>query len=264
LRAKTATELIGVFEQEDPTDLIQLPTVFEDGTVIPGEAEDLFEQGLYASKVPIVIGTTKEEIKVFLILVPGATADDEVYQAAASIGSDLFKAQTDGIARRLRAHDDQPDVFVYHFHWGAFQEDGSSPIPAPWDLLIGAGHSIDIAFFLGNESWFLPQIFTQQNRPGRLALTDGIMEYMARFARTNGPNGGGLPLWEPWSNVVGGPKSLILDADESQAHISMANEEFEACAVLASWQARLTPGVYEAALELLSDFGRFVGEGCPE
>jgi para-nitrobenzyl esterase len=55
------------------------------------------------------------------------------------------------------------------------------------------------------------------------------MSYVASFITSGDPNraGGGLPVWETWSNNPGGPKSIIFDADFTQAKISMMNQEFK-------------------------------------
>jgi len=46
---------------------------------------------------------------------------------------------------------------------------------------------------------------------------------LAAFARSGDPNNAelGVVVWEPWSDVEGGPKKLIFDADETNVQLEM-------------------------------------------
>ena len=65
-----------------------------------------------------------------------------------------------------------------------------------------------------------------------------MMDYWSEFARTGKPNRdqSGLPIWSPWSNIKGQPKTILLDADLEKIKIAMSNIE-------------LTLGDIEAALK---------------
>ena len=65
LRSKPADQLLGVYETTG-FGMISFPFIFEDGTVIPEAGFDVLETGNYPNKVPIIIGSNKEETKIFL------------------------------------------------------------------------------------------------------------------------------------------------------------------------------------------------------
>jgi para-nitrobenzyl esterase len=69
--------------------------------------------------------------------------------------------------------------------------------------------------------------FSEKNRPGRVALSNAMMDHWAQFCRTGNPNreGSGLPKWEPWSNLEGFPKTILLDADYNHLKIEMSRKE---------------------------------------
>jgi len=148
---------------------------------------------------------------------------------------------------------------VYQFLWGAYDEDGQSPIPEPYDLKLGSAHSLDIPFFLGNEvfnEYMTDWVFTEENRPGRLELSDTMMTYTSQFARNGMPNvpGSDLPLWKPWSNDEGEPKLILFDADENQADISTSKMELTLESVMTAMKAQVTEPLYSEVLRYLLSF----------
>ncbi len=239
LRSKTPDELLAGYESA-LFGMIAFPFIFEDGTVIPETGFETLEQGTYPSKVPMVIGSNKDETKLFLFLDPAFVGKDELYQRVTAYTSDLWKAVgVDEVARALRSNEDQPDVYVYQFLWGAAGEAGESVLPDPWGARLGACHGLDIPFFFGSDDSFESLgsvLFTEQNRPGKEALSAAMMAYAASFARTGDPNPteGGLVEWEPWSNAAGGPKCILLDAGLEAASISMSGEELTEASVKAT------------------------------
>jgi len=153
---------------------------------------------------------------------PPNSTDRELYDACAKYSSLYWEAAgIDSIARILKKH--QKDVYCYEFKWG-----GKGSGPAPFDFLIGAGHTFDLPFFFGwDHDCFGNISFTKENEKGRKDLQKSIMSYVASFAASGNPNKpkSGLPKWELWSNKAGEPKRIIFDADYKQAKISMMNEE---------------------------------------
>ena len=70
----------------------------------------------------------------------------------------------------------------------------------------GAFHSADLWYWFGTlENCWRP--FTEEDQ----ALSDAMVDYLANFARTGDPNGGGLPVWE---TAQSSGRSLWLDASE--------------------------------------------------
>ena len=155
-------------------------------------------------------------------------AKAELYDLAARYQSDGWKVMAvDQLARIMRSHADQPPVYAYQFMWGAGGLK-KSVLSLPYNLLMGACHAMEIDFVFGTEAVSLGgYVFDEKNRPGRVALSQAMMDYWAQFARTGDPNrkGSGLPQWKAWSNGKGAPKTIFLDADYNNLKIKMSKQE---------------------------------------
>ncbi|MBN1474043.1 MAG: carboxylesterase/lipase family protein [Syntrophaceae bacterium] len=239
LKSKSAEEFLETYPEGPTVGMIRIPNTFLDGTVLPLDIYKAFKSGKY-NKVPVILGTNKEEAKLFLRLdktfspwtrdgsLFSDPAKGELYTLAAKYQSDGWKVMgVDNIARIFKTNEGQPDVFAYQFLWGAGGLK-DSVIRAPFGLLLGACHAMEIDFVFGTEKTSLgPYAFIPKNRAGRVALSEAMMDYWAHFARTGNPNreGSGLPLWQPWSNAKGAPKTILLDADLENTKIEMSNQE---------------------------------------
>lgn len=269
LRSKSAEELFACYEQMG-FGMILFPNIFTDGTVIAADGFDTFRAGTYPNKVPIILGSTKEELKLFLFMDRYFAGKDKLYQIVASYGSDLWKVSgVDDVARELTSHEDQPGVYVYQFLWGAGGDIGESPIPDSWGFKLGACHSLDVPFFLGNDTFnglMTDWVFTEANRPGREDLSDAMMAYVAQFARTGDPDKprADVPEWKPWTNVADEPKCILFDAASDVADIAMSTVELTISGVMETMQSEVAEPLCSEALEYLSSFilvSRFMENG---
>lgn len=213
-----------------------LPKLFLDGHVIV--ADDA-----YPNAVPLLIGTNRDEARLFLVGKRDLVAKPELYLPTARHLSQQWKlGGADSIARAITAQPKSPPVFVYEFLWG--HNAGGEPVVDPKAAyLLGASHSLDIDFFLNHPDGPMRQILAEQivgkpldtaaNRPGRVALTAAIQDYLGAFMRTGNPNAGSgtLPVWQPWSNAAGGPRSLLLDATREGTDIRMNTRETTAAGI---------------------------------
>lgn len=238
--------------------MIDNPAILRDGFVIPREGFDAFTDGACANKVPLLIGSNREELKIFLYFTRCLSWKSDLYQALAKYGSALWKAAgVDGVARKLSAAPGQSPVYAYEFAWGTPDAAGQSPLPGNWGRKLGAFHGLEISFFLGTDTIFgLLQHFllTGRNRPGRAALSEAMMSYAANFAKNGDPNGtggGSFPVWEPWSNAPGGPKCIVLDAAGDTYDIAMSRLEYTEEGVLAAVRAELAEPLRGRVLEML-------------
>jgi len=249
LRGTSAGRILARFEDR-MFGMSDSPTLFRDGTVLPADGYRALETGAYGSRVPLVIGSNADEIKMFRAFDRSIDWASGVYHASSRYASDLWKAASvDAVARRLLSHADQPPVYAYYFRWGALRDDGTSVLPKSWGRRLGSFHSLEIPFFLGTDTvngvmqWFL---YTRRNEPGRLALSAAMMAAIAHFIRTGDPNGPGAPAWAAWSNEPGGPRSLVLDADERRALIAMSTVEYTREAAEKALRAAVAPADADA------------------
>jgi para-nitrobenzyl esterase len=214
--------------------------IFEDGHVLPGNTVSTLKAGNYA-KVPVIIGCTTEEFKLFipfLFVNPGTLYDviqaydpdnpeatfnlkellDPIiwpllyaYDPLAKLGQQIFQEYgVDYVAKTLRGFQNQ--VYAYKFAW--------DDEPYPFDFFIGAGHAMDLPFLFGtfiqDKTSLCSFAWSGANKSGRDLLSSKIMDYYAQFARTGDPNrpGSSLPKWTQWSNEKDAPKRIIFDAGD--------------------------------------------------
>jgi para-nitrobenzyl esterase len=94
LRFRTANQLLSAYENTG-LGMISFPIIFQDGTVILEGGLDALETGEYPNKVPIIIGSNKEETKIFLAFAGSAfSGNDALYQKVALVTSDLWTPTT--------------------------------------------------------------------------------------------------------------------------------------------------------------------------
>ena len=131
----------------------------------------------------------------------------------------------------------QSDVYAYRFLYGTYRYDPSnncepdplafnawldlrvfpSPLTGPnMGLMFGACHMLDVPFFFGNFEFLGLEdaIFNVFSYPGYEYLSDGMIAYVAQFARTGDPGDVDGVVWTPWANTVTGPR-ILFDADQA-------------------------------------------------
>jgi para-nitrobenzyl esterase len=237
--------------------MVDIPTVLRDGTVIPLNGYEALTTGDYPNKVPVILGSNADELKIFLRFATGISWQSDLYQAISRYGSRRWKVSgVDEVARRLTAHPDQPPVYAYFFRWGTIDAEGTSQLPNRWGEELGATHGLDVPFFLGHDTvvGFLQAfLFSPQSSPGRRALSAAMMRYVAGFVRTGNPNppDGSLPEWAPWSRAPGGPKFIVFDTKGDEPVLRMSSEEITDEQVMASAGAELPEPLRSRTLDWL-------------
>ena len=247
LRAQSAREIVGLVKTSSMR-VRAWPSVILDGRVMPAEGFEVLAKGNYANKVPVIIGSNKDELKYFLNYTKFFDSETAFYEAAGRYGSDMWRAVgVDAIADALTSAPCRPPVYVYRFDWGSPGPDGSSVLPGDWGRRVGSFHGMEVSFFLGNDTCLGPLftglLFTKGNRPGREALSADIMAYLASFAATGDPNGTGLglPPWPAWRAAES--RFLVLDADNENSRIHPGQGKLTREMVYALIESELAPQV---------------------
>jgi para-nitrobenzyl esterase len=204
--------------------------------VLPSDGFEALADPWRRADVPIIIGTNREETKLFLQL--AISPRDSHYQRLVELSSLLWKAEgadnvADAYGRYPAAGDGPPagKVYLYRFDWGAPDEEEENVMGGIPSRRLGASHAMEIPFFLQTDglfgSGFPLRIYTKANKNGRQALQSAIGEYLAAFARAGDPNHGinSKPgdriFWEPWNPVSEKPNFLVLDAGLKQLSLRL-------------------------------------------
>ncbi len=227
LRGKTADEIWAplVAGGEGEANLFDdLPMMFRDGTVLPSRPfHDAFGRGEH-HRVPIVLGTNRDETKAFMSGDPEYVRmwfgfipqirDWDVFERDARYTSDLWKADgADEIASALYRH--QPGgVWVYRFDW----DEAGKRLWIDVGRMVGAAHGLEIPFVFGTfDMGFLAAMFDEENESGRLQLSGAMMSYWTRFAASGDPDrgrDGDLPAWTAWDEATDStPRTLLFDTE---------------------------------------------------
>lgn len=218
------------------------PTVFKDGTVLRGEGVGAFDVPEKYNQVPVIIGSTVEEGKIFMYAAGlYKTWGPIVYQGFGRRASQIARIMTlDDIANRLAAHSTQPGVYCYLFQFGMFRSCGYNAWPLDegpndrmsWAIALGSFHGLDIPFTFGMVKKFplffsiASKLFREDNRAGYEKLSKAMMDYFAAFARTGIPKPEGLPEWTQWPGRknIQRERFMLFDANDTEAVLKMGYE----------------------------------------
>jgi len=127
LRSKTPAEIFRAYGKDAFEGLLQFPNVFADGDVVAsGDPIELLGRPDGWNRVPVMIGTTKNEDKLFLFADPRYVR--RLFGVVPRVrDSDQFLATADALATMWKATGadrpadtmwhTQPNVYVYRFDW---------------------------------------------------------------------------------------------------------------------------------------------------
>ncbi len=206
--------------------VLDFPNTFRDGYVLPLDAGlQAFAKGSY-NKVPVMLGTNRDEQKLFMFMEPGNVGkrlwfwqhleDPEAYEREAYYMSLRWRITgAEAPARAIEA-----PVYVYRFDW----DELATPLGMDFPAMIGAAHGLEMPFVLGEMSMgaFDQLLMTEENAAGRAQLTESMMRYWGNFARSGNPNlGAEVPTrWEPWA----GTEQYIVFDTEADGGIRMSTD----------------------------------------
>ncbi|OLS98507.1 carboxylesterase [Pseudonocardia sp. CNS-004] len=214
------------------------PRVLADGALLPADHHAAIATGAYRD-IPVLAGNTLEEGKLFGSAIgayrpndydrftlqyefdpdqpTGLTVDDLIadrYLPADGPGG--WNAAADELTRSIFTGIVQDSMgsmqaagndHLYYYQFGWNQQ------PAPFDTVYGAVHAMDLPFvFRTFDEGFFDFAFSRRNEPGRLQLSDLMMDAVRAFVHTGNPHHPGLGApWDQW------PRSIVLDATDQQA-----------------------------------------------
>ncbi len=240
------------------TGMFDWPSAVPDGRLLPPDGFARFASGDYPNKVPLIIGSTRDEVGAFLAIEPGIASLDPGYVPAMRYGSELWKARyVDGVAGAIAARGDGQRVYSYRFDWGSAAANGKSELPFGLGTRLGAFHSLDVPFFLGTDVILGPVlgrlVLTRDNAPSRRAVSSLILSYLGSFARTGDPNAeGASPAW-PEYGASGGKWIALGNPDARGPGIVMEGGRSEG-AIAAEMLAELGEKRARRAMALLPFF----------
>jgi para-nitrobenzyl esterase len=222
LRGKPAVDVLAVYEAGF-SGMLDLPLQYADGRVLP--AEPAHTPGLFADasrfqRVPVILGTNRDEEKLFMVRNPEHVEqrfgvfprfkDEKSYMRFAAYMSDAWKVRgADDLARAMTAAG-HAEVYVYRFDW----DEESEVLGFDLAKALGAAHGLEIAFVFGHFAGPLgaPYLYDESRIGARDALATSMMSYWAAFAHMGAPGrgrDGKLPLWQPWG--TDGHHTFVLD-----------------------------------------------------
>jgi para-nitrobenzyl esterase len=196
------------------------PNPIRDGVVLPqAPVEEVFRSGQW-NRVPVIIGTNRDEVTTFLAEKPEharllfgkipVLRDRRRYRKEVSYQARLWRvAGVDSIADAMLegAH---KDVWTYRFDW---DEAPRIPVVRP-DILLGAAHGMEMSFAFGdlNAEFDIFNVATRFNRPGRVALTNDMVQIWSSFVAGELPEEKTAGLWRRRAAATDAPDSLIFDS----------------------------------------------------
>jgi len=231
LYGKVPAELLQAYEPV-VAGMFALPELLRDGTVFPkDDPMTLLSDVSTYNEVPAILGTNRDENKVFMSLNPeylklGGVKDQAYYDLIAGYLDRGWKANgADEIAIVLRKSQG-PSVYVYRFDW----DEEPRLLGAGMGKGVGAGHGVEIAFVFNNfQSLIMTYslFYPGEDDPGRKALAESMSSYWVQFAYTGSPARGreGREIeWSPWNNPSGEDKFIAFDTPEGGG-IKMSSDE---------------------------------------
>jgi para-nitrobenzyl esterase len=208
---------------------LDMPTIVQDGTVIPAmDVKTTFSTGEY-HKVPVILGTNRDEYKLFLLSREDYTTEvaDTVpliqnsgdYQLAGKYYSEAW-----GITSMYELADamsqNQDDVYVYRFDW----DEEPNLVVLNMANVLGAAHGLEIGYTMNNPDLAVTPsltfaLFTNKNKAGRTYLADTMSSYWANLALAGSPAQGvdsNLPQWTTWTTDISAERLMAFDTQEDQ------------------------------------------------
>ena len=198
--------------------LPEVPRMIRDGVVIPQEGtRAVFERG-GQHPVPLITGTNRNELKLFMALSPSLVdvwfgmqyfiRDEALYDRIDYYSTGAWKARAVDSVAMLET---PAPVWAYRFDW----DEEPSFLWTDFSKVFGAAHAFEIPFVSGSIAFasnLEAMMFSDENRASVRELSRAMMGYWANFARIGQPaDGAGVgPVWTTWAESR---SHLLFDTD---------------------------------------------------
>lgn len=234
LRSKTPQQLIPHYPDR-AMGMYALPQLIQDGTVLPQtDLVNVFADADDFNAVPLMIGSNRDEMKLFLISDPTLVEtrwglvreviDAERFEQQNRYLSDYWKADAVDQLADIISQAHPGNVWAYRFDW----DEGGSNFMADYAQLLGAAHSLELSFVFGQWSGLmLPGVFTDSNRHSYEPLSAAMMAYWGAFAHAGNPgdaDGRTTQIWQSWGEGSSPQGQFIVFDSETDGGIRMSND----------------------------------------
>lgn len=228
LRSKTPAELLKAIAPDQTADVTGTTGIpygaNVDGYLLPTTTEQILSKG-QQNKVPIMIGTNKNEALGFIRDIPLETEGQFRFALQVLFGPELNAVAnrypvSDYGTFRLAADAIVTDKFFFCPTRTAFRALAKSKTQTYVYLFSraleskkqnGAEHGLELGFVFNT----LAKINATPPTADELKLSDTMLQYWSNFAKTGNPNGAGLPSWPLYKK--NGDQTFILDVNTSTA-----------------------------------------------
>jgi para-nitrobenzyl esterase len=223
LRAIDMSQFVGAYYAL-PVDHMQ-PAIIADDIVIPAAGlSAALADPQYAKNVPVMAGTTRDEITLWIglnryfvdadypltrLLPPRMTIRDEaLYRFWTQIRSRGWREQgVDGPLAALESAG-YDTLFAYRFDWN--EQDDNFFIA--FSEILGAPHGSEIAFIQGAPMYGPIGDYMYPDTDSARVMTERMMGAWAEFARSGRPGAVANVDWPPYSAMA--PHFMRLDSDD--------------------------------------------------
>ena len=235
LRGKTTAEVLQAFRSDTGGKVYRNLDLIGDGVTLPRAiaSKELFSNANDYNAVPVMMGTNRDEMKLFLGVsddhvdklmgIPIAIKDRERYEAFSKYSSNLWKLRAvDQLASVMREAQGE-SVFAYRFDADDLRDFGFLDLKT----LMGAAHAFEVPYVFGNFISSVSNVIHPETaREARNALSRSMMSYWAAFAHYGRPGTGyyGKQVeWQPWANGPDQDRLMVFDTT-LDAGVRMSSE----------------------------------------
>ena len=194
-------------------------------------SEELFSNPANYNAVPVMLGTNRDEMKLFLSFSPDhvdtlmglpiGIKNRKRYDTYSRYSSDQWKIKAvDRLATVMRQGQGN-NVFAYRFDADDLRDFGFLDLKE----LMGAAHAFEVPYVFGNFITTMSRVVHPvENHEARNALSHSMMSYWAAFAHHGKPGRGyfGKQIeWAAWQNTINENRIMILDTSlDGGVHMS--------------------------------------------